>query len=83
MARQLGIVLGVALLVTVLGTPSHAAALAAFGRGYVLTAILAGVAGVAALALITSRRPAAAPPAPAPARAQATPGTVTPEPMPE
>ena len=71
MARQLGIVLGVALLVTVLGSPSRATALADFGRSYVLTASLAATAGLAALLLMLSRRHAAAPgdvpPAPQPA----------------
>ena len=59
MARQLGIVLGVALLITVLGTPAPHAALAAFGRGYVLTAGLAASAAVASLLLVLSRRKAA------------------------
>jgi len=56
MARQLGIVLGVALLVTVLGSPSRTTALADFGRGYVLTASLAAAAGLSALLLAVSRR---------------------------
>jgi MFS family permease len=59
MARQVGIVLGVALLVTVLGTPTSHTALEAFGRSYVLTASLAAAAGVASLLLILSRRAAA------------------------
>jgi EmrB/QacA subfamily drug resistance transporter len=59
MARQLGIVLGVALLVTVLGTPTSHTALEAFGRSYVLTASLAAAAGVASLLLLLSRRKAA------------------------
>jgi hypothetical protein len=60
MARQLGIVLGVALLVTVLGSPSRATALADFGRSYVLTASLAATAGLSALLLVLSRRRASA-----------------------
>jgi EmrB/QacA subfamily drug resistance transporter len=60
MARQLGIVLGVALLVTVLGSPTRATALADFGRGYVLTASLAATAGLSALLLVMSRRRAPA-----------------------
>jgi EmrB/QacA subfamily drug resistance transporter len=59
MARQLGIVLGVALLVTVLGTPAPRTALEAFGRSYVLTASLAATAAVASLLLVLSRRKAA------------------------
>jgi EmrB/QacA subfamily drug resistance transporter len=60
MARQLGIVLGVALLVTVLGSPARATALTDFGRSYVLTATLAAVTGLSALLLIASRRKATA-----------------------
>jgi hypothetical protein len=60
MARQVGIVLGVALVVTVLGTPAPRAALEAFGRGYVLTASLAAAAGLASLLLLLSGRRAAA-----------------------
>jgi MFS family permease len=56
MARQLGIVLGVALLVTVLGTPAPHTALEDFGRSYVLTAGLAASAAVASLFLVLSRR---------------------------
>jgi EmrB/QacA subfamily drug resistance transporter len=62
MARQLGIVLGVAVLVTVLGAPvgsgsaSGARALAAFGHGFVLIGALAATAGLASLLLVASRR---------------------------
>jgi len=68
MARQVGIVLGVAVLVTVLGSPAREGALVAFGRSYVLTASLAATAGVASLLLIASHRRATAG---APARAAA------------
>jgi EmrB/QacA subfamily drug resistance transporter len=73
MARQVGTVLGVAVLVTVLGSPARDGALVAFGRGYVLTASLAATAGIASLLLIASHRRAAAgarrgAAAPAPAR---------------
>jgi EmrB/QacA subfamily drug resistance transporter len=56
MARQVGIVLGVAILVTVLGHPSGAAALAAFQRATVVIAIVAVAAGLASLALVRGRR---------------------------
>ncbi|HEY7260460.1 MAG TPA: MFS transporter [Trebonia sp.] len=56
MARQVGIVLGVAILVTVLGRPSGAAALAAFQRATVVIAAVAVAAGLASLALVRSRR---------------------------
>jgi EmrB/QacA subfamily drug resistance transporter len=56
MARQVGIVLGVAILVTVLGHPSGAAALAAFQRAPGVIAAVAVAAGVASLALVRSRR---------------------------
>jgi EmrB/QacA subfamily drug resistance transporter len=59
MARQLGIVIGVALLVTVLGTPTRATALTYFGRSFVLTASLAAAAGLASLLLIVARQKAA------------------------
>ncbi len=52
MARQVGIVLGVAVLVTVLGHPAGGAqALAAFQRGTVFTAAVAAAAGLTALLL--------------------------------
>ena len=57
MARQVGVVLGVAVLVTVLGHPAGAAALAAFQRATVVIAAMAVSAGLASLLLIR-RRPA-------------------------
>jgi EmrB/QacA subfamily drug resistance transporter len=55
MARQVGIVLGVAILVTVLGHPAGGPqALAAFQRGTVFTASIAAAAGLAALLLTRS-----------------------------
>jgi EmrB/QacA subfamily drug resistance transporter len=57
MARQVGIVLGVAILVTVLGSPvGGAAELAAWGRGFVLIAGLAASAAVVSLLLVASHR---------------------------
>src|SRR5579863_8256573 len=57
MARQVGIVLGVAILVTVLGHPSGgAAALAAFQHATVVIAAIAVTAGLASLLLIRSTR---------------------------
>jgi EmrB/QacA subfamily drug resistance transporter len=56
MARQVGIVIGVAVLVTVLGHPSGAAALAAFQRATVVIAAIAVIAGMASLLLVRSTR---------------------------
>src|SRR5262249_1738786 len=56
MARQVGIVLGVAVLVTVLGRPSGAAALAAFQRATVVIAAAAVAGGLASLVLVRRRR---------------------------
>ncbi|HUN36114.1 MAG TPA: MFS transporter [Trebonia sp.] len=58
MARQLGIVIGVALLVTVLATPTRATAVTYFGRSFVLTASLAAAAGLASLLLVLARKKA-------------------------
>ena len=60
MARQVGIVIGVAVLVTVLGHPSGAAALAAFQRATVVIAAIAVIAGMASLLLVRSTRRARA-----------------------
>ena len=60
MARQVGIVIGVAVLVTVLGHPSGAAALAAFQRATVVIAAIAVTAGLALLLLVRSTRGARA-----------------------
>ena len=57
MARQVGIVLGVAILVTVLGHPSGGAvALAAFQHATVVIAAIAVAAGLASLLLVRSAR---------------------------
>lgn len=57
MARQVGIVIGVAILVTVLGHPSGgAAALAAFQHATVVIAAIAITAGLASLLLVRSTR---------------------------
>jgi EmrB/QacA subfamily drug resistance transporter len=56
MARQVGIVIGVAVLVTVLGHPSGAAAVAAFQRATVVIAAIAVIAGMASLLLVRSTR---------------------------
>ena len=62
MARQVGIVLGVAVLVTVLGHPSGPSALAAFQRATVVIAAVAVSAGLSALLLTRGRRAVPAPP---------------------
>ena len=56
MARQIGIVLGVSVLVTVLGHPAGAGALPAFQRATVVLAALAFGAGLVDLLLIPARR---------------------------
>jgi EmrB/QacA subfamily drug resistance transporter len=61
MARQVGIVIGVAILVTVLGHPSGGAAeLAAFQHATVVIAAIAVTAGLASLLLVRSTRGARA-----------------------
>jgi EmrB/QacA subfamily drug resistance transporter len=55
MARQVGIVLGVAILVTVLGHPARAQAVTAFQRATLVTTATAATAGLAALLLTRSR----------------------------
>jgi MFS family permease len=56
MARQVGIVLGVSVLVTVLGHPAGAGALPAFQRATVLLAVTAFAAGLIALLLVPAGR---------------------------
>src|SRR5580693_5596528 len=56
MARQVGIVLGVSVLVTVLGHPAGAGALPAFQRATIVLAALAFGAGLVDLLLIPARR---------------------------
>jgi EmrB/QacA subfamily drug resistance transporter len=56
MARQVGIVLGVSVLVTVLGHPAGAGALSAFQRATVVLAAVAFGAGLVDLLLIPARR---------------------------
>src|SRR5215207_8793691 len=69
-SRQLGAVLGVALLVVVVGTPGPAEALAAFDRGWTFAAACLAVIAVGALLLGRVRpsdvaaAPAVAPPTP-------------------
>jgi EmrB/QacA subfamily drug resistance transporter len=53
MIRQLGAVLGVAVFVAIVGSPTHAGALAAFHHGWTLAAIASGAAALASLALRT------------------------------
>ena len=59
-ARQLGAVLGVALLVAVIGTPAPDDALAAFDAGFALCAIAVTLAAVAAMLLGPRPEPVAA-----------------------
>ena len=56
MARQVGIVLGVSVLVTVLGHPAGAGALPAFQRATIVLAATAFTAGLAALLLVPAGR---------------------------
>jgi EmrB/QacA subfamily drug resistance transporter len=56
MARQVGIVLGVSVLVTVLGHPAGAGALPAFQRATIVLAATAFTAGLAALLLVPASR---------------------------
>jgi MFS family permease len=57
MFRQIGLAIGVAVLIAVLGTPhSPAAVLTAYQRAWVVTAGIAFAGGVIGLALLTTRR---------------------------
>jgi hypothetical protein len=56
MARQVGVVLGVAFLVTVLGHPSGGAALGVFQHATVVLAVTAFAAGLVALLLVPAGR---------------------------
>jgi len=56
MARQVGIVLGVSILVSVLGQPAGAGVLPAFQRATVVLAAAAASAGLVALLLVPARR---------------------------
>jgi len=69
MARQLGAVLGVAILVALIGAPAPHAALAAFRDGWWFEAIAAAAAALAALAIGRIALPVEAAPAPDPAAA--------------
>jgi EmrB/QacA subfamily drug resistance transporter len=62
MFRQVGLAIGVAILIAVLGSPaSPAAALAAFQRSWVVAAAIAFAGALLAPVLLSSRRPAATP----------------------
>jgi hypothetical protein len=57
MFRQIGLAVGVAVLIAVLGSPqSPAAVLTAYQRAWVVTAGIAFAGGLVGLALLTSRR---------------------------
>ena len=57
MFRQIGLAIGVAVLIAVLGSPhSPAATLVAYQRAWVVTAAIALAGGVIGLALLTARR---------------------------
>jgi len=61
MLRQVGLAIGVAVLIAVLGSPeSPAATLAAYQRGWIVTAAIALAGGIVGLLLLVSRRPAVA-----------------------
>jgi hypothetical protein len=75
MAGQVGIVLGVSVLVTVLGHPAGPGALPAFQRATVVLAVTAFCAGLVDLLLIPARgRERGEQGAPAPAVRQGAPG---------
>jgi MFS family permease len=61
MLRQVGLAIGVAVLIALLGSPrSPAAALAAYQRAWTVTAAIALAGGVVGWLLLVSRRPASA-----------------------
>ena len=57
MLRQVGLAIGVAVLIAVLGSPgSPAATLAAYQRGWMVTAAIALAGAVTAIGLLSTRR---------------------------
>jgi hypothetical protein len=79
MFRQIGLAVGVAVLIAVLGSPqSPAAVLSAYQRAWVVTAGIALAGGIVGLALLTSRRRAADLAAPAAAATPAAPAPAAP-----
>jgi EmrB/QacA subfamily drug resistance transporter len=66
MVRQIGLAVGVAVLIAVLGSPgSPAGALIAYRRAWIVIAALSALAGLFALVLLAPRRAVAAAPHPA------------------
>ncbi len=79
MLRQVGLAIGVAVLIAVLGTPdSPAQVLAAYQRGWTVIAVIAFAGGVVGFLLLVRRRPAPATATDAPASATDAPPTATP-----
>jgi EmrB/QacA subfamily drug resistance transporter len=76
MGRQLGAVLGVAVLVSLLGSPdTPAAALSAFQNGWLSIVIISAIAGVAAIAIRRAPAPGMPPQAAGAAASSASPGS--------
>jgi EmrB/QacA subfamily drug resistance transporter len=68
MVRQIGLAVGVAVLIAVLGSPrTPAGTLAAYQRGWIVIAAISFAGGLVGLALLTARRRPAAVPAAGPA----------------